>query len=447
MNAPQGSLSTVRSLGNGAFGKVYLVEDENNARFAKKTLDPLPHIVTAVGMPHLIKRFEREIKYQSTFDHPNVVKILLEGLSETPPFFVMELADGTLQQELESDRTLGGNPRKPLFDILAGLEALHERGCVHRDLKPSNVLRFNDGAEPRYAISDFGLVTALQSDSSTLTATSAQGGTPLYAAPELMADFKRATSRSDIYSFGAILHDIFGGGATRIPYTELSIVGALKPIVEKCTKRLPIRRYSVIAELREDLYRALDTQQVDFNSPREREITELLEEGRSLTEHEWDNVFILMDENQRNNVSNGNIFKVITTQHIEQLRAESPELLAALGREFCSFVQNSQGRFDFDYCDVLAGKLETMYMSGDVNLQADVLLALLIMGVGHNRWFVEHKFMRFAGSGMNENLALRFKTEVEVQNINFKNLIAHVERSITVSRTGLHPILQRMLEI
>lgn len=445
MSIPQGKINRIKEIGNGAFGVVYLVKDETGASFAMKTLEPQQHIVKAVGLPHLQKRFEREIKYQSSIDHPNVVRILHEGMKESPPFFVMELADGTLQEEIVADRTLGGNPRKPLFDILAGLETLHERGCVHRDLKPSNVLRFNGGTEPRYAISDFGLITASQSDSSTLTATSAQGGTPLYAAPELIADFKRATASSDVYSFGAILHDIFGGGATRIPYTELTVMGAIKPIVEKCTKRLPIRRYSTIAELRADLYKVLDTAVVDFNSTREKEIIELLAEGRSLTESEWDNVFLLMDENQRNGVTNGNVFKIISIQHVEQLRHESPELLAALGGDFCSFVQNGRGSFDYDYCDVLAGKLEAIYSGGAISLQAGVLLALLVMGVDHNRWFVEHKFIKLAGADMNENLALRFKTELEVQEVNFERLVAHVERSIGVSRARLHPILQDML--
>lgn len=440
-----GKYSQIKELGRGAFGRVFLVKDSSHNKFAMKTLEPMSNIVAAVGMEHLKKRFEREIKYQSLINHLNVVSIVDQDLTCSPPYFVMELANGTLEEELDADRTLGGNPKKPLFDILAGLEALHDIGCVHRDLKPSNVLRFN-GKETRYAISDFGLITAAHSDSTTLTVTSAQGGTPMYAAPELMSDFKRATFSSDIYSFGAILHDIFGGGAKRIPYTELTTPGPIGRIIEKCTKRLPVRRYASIAALRADLFKVLDAGGVTFSSTKEKEVIALLESGKALTEAEWDSVFLVMEENAAVSVSNANIFRALDVAHIKQLTGEAPELLAAMGDDFCSFVKNGRGRFDFDYCDVLAGKLEAFFSGGSVSLQTEVLLALLIMGAEHNRWFVEHKFFRLAGSDMNDNLAARFKTEVEVQEINFERYIAHLERSINESRERLHPILQGILQ-
>lgn len=445
MAIPQGVFNKIKGIGNGAFGKVYQVHDAQNNSYAMKTLEPQQHIADAVGMAHLLKRFEREIKYQSGIDHPNVVRILFEGIQDSPPYFVMELADKTLQDEIEVDRSLDGKPGKALFDILAGLEALHEFGCVHRDLKPSNVLKFEQPGM-RYALSDFGLVSASQSNSTTLTATSAQGGTPMYAAPELMTDFKRATAQSDIYSFGAILHDIFGGGARRIPYTEQTVAGPMKEVVEKCTKKLPIRRYANIAALRADLYNVLDTAIVNFSSPKEKAVIELLEAGRELTEAEWDDVFLLMDEHQHCGESNGNVFKALTIEHIEQLKKESPELLAAMGVDFCTFVKDSGGGFDFGYCDVLAGKLEAMFFGGSISLQAEVLLALLLMGVRHNRWLVEHKFLKLAGHDMNEKLANRFKTELEVQEINFEGLVAHLERSIGRGKTYLHPLLQSVLQ-
>ncbi len=94
----------------------------------------------------------------------------------------MPLADCTLEDELEADNTLGGDPRKALFDILAGLETLHSEGFVHRDLKPSNVLKFVSGSGDYYALSDFGLISGANSDSSTLTGSNAGDGTENYAA-------------------------------------------------------------------------------------------------------------------------------------------------------------------------------------------------------------------------------------------------------------------------
>jgi eukaryotic-like serine/threonine-protein kinase len=77
---------------------------------------------------------------------------------------------------------------------------------------------------------------------STLTTSNMGGGTPLYRAPECAINFKRATIQSDIYSVGAILHDIFAGGAARIPHVELNVPGELSSIVQRCTKQNVRRR-------------------------------------------------------------------------------------------------------------------------------------------------------------------------------------------------------------
>ena len=147
----------------------------------------------------------------------------------TPHGSSWELADCSLADELRADRTLRGDPRRPLFDILAGLEAIYDRGYKHRDLKPTNVLKFVSDGSVRYAISDFGLMSPAFGQTSTLTQSNMGGGTPLYRAPECAINFKRATNLSDIYSIGAILHDIFAG-SRRIPKMHEATVLADIPI-------------------------------------------------------------------------------------------------------------------------------------------------------------------------------------------------------------------------
>ncbi|MEQ9566198.1 MAG: protein kinase, partial [Pseudomonadales bacterium] len=144
--------------GRGGFGIVYSVTDDDGHPYALKRLNPAAFQQQDQAM--LIKRFEREVRYQQQVEHPNVVHVLDANLADDPPWFVMPLADGSLKDDLEVDHTLGGDPKRPLFDILAGLEALHQIGLRHRDLKPANVLKFSqaDGTT-LYAISDFGLTT------------------------------------------------------------------------------------------------------------------------------------------------------------------------------------------------------------------------------------------------------------------------------------------------
>ncbi len=435
--------TAIRELGQGTFGIVELVADENGDEWARKSYkDPkLP----GIDSDQIRRRFDREVRYQSLVQHPNVVEIIDHDLSEDPPFFIMEVAEITLRDELAADRTLGGAPSKALFDILAGLEAIHASGIIHRDLKPANVLKFSDSTqEPFYAISDFGLMTAAESDSSSLTASGIGGGTPYYAAPECASNFKRATTKSDIYSFGAILHDIFAGGAARIPYTELSDPGPVGPIIARCTKKLPQRRYKSVNELRSALYDALNTHVIQFASIEEEAVVELLRNSSELNDDEWDRVFILIDETEEKNESNENIFGAITHDHLSQLNVDAPDLFAHLGRSFCNYVRD--GVFAFDYCDVLAGKVQVFYDLGELDLKALAAVALLVMGTGHNRWSVEHRFVEMAGAEIPEKLAERIRIEFEVQQINLVNLIVRLEGSIDVSRSRFHPIFQEMLQ-
>jgi serine/threonine protein kinase len=438
------SYTRIRELGAGGFSKVYLVSDESGYKFAMKVFDPQQAIVDAVGEDNLKRRFKREVLYQQSIDHPNVVKIISHDLDADPPFFVMELAECTLSDELQQDRTLGGDPKQALYDILTGLEAIHGLGIIHRDLKPQNVLKIRNNGSCRYAVSDFGLVSSSLTQSTTLTQSNATGGTPRYAAPELIRDFKRGTHLSDVYSFGVILFDIFGGGEQRIPYTEInSVAGAIGVIISTCTKKLPKRRYDSIATLRAVLYDALQDETIIFSSPEEERIIELLKTKDELQEAEWDDVFFLIDDNIDQGRTNHNIFKAITYIHLQQLGEESPQLLASLGHDFCEYIIGTG--FDFDYCDVLGNKLQSFFNCGSIELKAESLLALLELGTGHNRWYVERIFIKLAGHYLPDSVASRVAIEVQIRNIDFERLIERLEQSISVSRDDLHPALRALL--
>ena len=436
------SYTEKKEIGQGSFAKVILVTDEEGKEYAKKVFLPHPNLIKNIGKEHLTKRFIREVKYQSSINHRNIVEITDTFLQDTPPYFIMPLAECTLKDEMNEDHTLGENLKVVLFDILAGLEVIHESGFIHRDLKPANILKFNNDGDIKYAISDFGLITSNHSESSTLTGTNAGGGTENYAAPELNGGFKRANFAADIYSFGAILHDIFGQKVTRIPYTELNLSGEIGKIISKCTKRLPIKRYSSVAELREELYSVLNTDKIKFNSSNEEEVVNLLTDKTILNDEEWDKFFIFIDDCMNTKISCDNVYKSITAEHIKSLQ-DSPELFNALGYNFCQYIKD--GTFDFDYCDILAIKAELFYEGNDLGLKADVAIALLELGTSHNRWYVERKYMTMVNKNISDILANRIKLELEIQEVNFKYKMSHIEGSIGVSKDTLHHILLDLL--
>lgn len=426
--------TTIRQIGQGGFGTVEEVESDEGGRFALKTL-VYPMGATKADFK---ARFEREVKYQRAIKHQNVVPILDVNLADDPPWFVMPLAETSLHKELQSDRTLNGDPRKALFDLLAGLEEVHRLGYKHRDLSPGNVLRFQDvEGESFYAISDFGLMSPEAGVTTTLTDTNAGGGTLPYRAPECATDFKRATALADIYSVGAILHDIFGSGA-RIPHAELKANGAIGDVIAKCTKTNPRRRYKNVQELREALYDVLKSD-INFQSDEEKYFVELIQDNTQLSDEQWDDLFAYIDRTSTSRQSVRNILSAIRRDHVEILFDSAPELFHALGMEYADFAERYS--FDFDFCDVVATVAQSFYDNGEIDLKASIAIAILELGVSHNRWFVERKFVGMVSSSISDELAERILIEAEVKGFKLKAKLKSLKGCIRVTEGSLHPLI------
>src|SRR5262249_10311553 len=148
----------------------------------------------------------------------NIVGIQDLGKQEGVAYAVMELLEGeTLRARLDA----GAIPLKQALDYAQqtakGLSAAHEKGIVHRDLKPENLFVSRDG---HLKILDFGLaqrVDAAAPCKETAAPTGAGNsepgtvmGTPGYMSPEQVRGV-HLDHRSDIFSFGAILYELFSG--------------------------------------------------------------------------------------------------------------------------------------------------------------------------------------------------------------------------------------------
>ena len=440
-----GTYTVLNERAHGGFAKVFIVVDKHGKQFAKKVFSPQKNLIAEVGIEELKRRFIREVKYQSRIHHKNVVPIIESNLEVDPPSFIMPLAVCTLKEEMDAGE-IPSSYKKAIFDILAGLEFMHTNGIIHRDLKPANVLKFKNSSDDDfyYAISDFGLLSIQNSDSTTLTGSNVRGGTTFYAAPELLSNFRGATSRADIYSFGAILHDFYGNGAKRIPYSEIKMSGKIGEIVYKCTRSNSMRRYQSVSEIREIIYPIIETSLPDYSSTEEELQVQILENTNELTDQQWDDVFLFL-ENQDKKLSHCyNIFMAISESHISNCYENSPEIFNGLGIFFSIHI--SENSFVFDYCDILAHKAEVFYKKGDISLKAKITLALLKLGVSHNRWYVERKFLSFVNSDIDEILANRIVTEIEVDEIDFSNYIHRLQRSIEIQDLNLHTILRKYLK-
>jgi len=152
-----------------------------------------------------LQRFLNEVKFARQISHPNVCRVYDVGEVDGHHYLSMEYVDG---EDLASLlRTIGRLPKDKAVEIsrqlCVGLAAAHEQGILHRDLKPANVMIDGRG---RAKITDFGLATL----AGTIRADEVGAGTPQYMAPEQRAG-KEVTVRSDLYSLGLVLYELFTG--------------------------------------------------------------------------------------------------------------------------------------------------------------------------------------------------------------------------------------------
>jgi hypothetical protein len=232
----------VALVGKGGMGEVYRAEDLKLGQLV--ALKFLPEAVAHDGAA--LARFHREVRVARQVSHANVCRVFDIGEADGLPFISMEYVDGEDLASLR--RRIGRLPADKAVEIArqlcAGLAAAHESGVLHRDLKPSNVMIDGRG---KARITDFGLA-GLAGD---LRGGEASGGTPAYMAPEQLAGGE-ASVKSDIYSLGLLLYELFTGkrafdAATlaelrrlheqTTPSSPSSLVKEMDPLVERVILR------------------------------------------------------------------------------------------------------------------------------------------------------------------------------------------------------------------
>lgn len=258
--APQARYEILAEAGRGGMGIVYKARDrETGELVALKVLKP--EIAADVT---IIERFKNELKLARKVTHKNVCRIHeFNRATDGTAYISMEYVDGdSLRRVLDR---FGGLPlRKGVQiaqQICAGLGEAHAQGVVHRDLKPENIILDQAG---NVKIMDFGIARSLEAGTNL---TSGIIGTPAYLAPE-QAEGKPVDHRSDIYSLGLILYEMFTGSKTFTGQTpvemalkhvhetpaapreiEPTIPAYIERAILKCLEKNPAKRFQSAGQL------------------------------------------------------------------------------------------------------------------------------------------------------------------------------------------------------
>ncbi|MDQ3981069.1 MAG: Stk1 family PASTA domain-containing Ser/Thr kinase, partial [Actinomycetota bacterium] len=272
-----GRYAVVERVGSGGMAEVYRARDELlgrdvavkvlNARFSQDK--------------SFVERFRREARSAANLNHPNVVSLYDYGSDDGAYYIVMEYIEGKSLGDIvaESGALLPERAAEIASDVAAALERAHASGLVHRDIKPTNIMVTTSG---QTKVTDFGIARALggSTEQTQMTQTGMVIGTAAYLSPE-QAQGNPVDARSDVYSLGCVLHETLTGRPPFTGDTPLSIAykhvredpvspstvnpdvpRELDAITLKALSKNPDNRYASAHEMREDLQRFLNGQQV-----------------------------------------------------------------------------------------------------------------------------------------------------------------------------------------
>ncbi len=208
-------------LAETSFARIYRIT-KGGKDFLLKT----PKDGNVVFLDMIRKEYQLSLQLQ----HPYIASVY-EYAEDTPggPGILMEYSDARSLREFISEKPSIKLRMKVLDQLLDAVSYIHECGIVHNNLDPKDILVTKKGNNVK--IIDFGL------SAEDVVALGKSGRLDMgYVSPELAANSRKLDRRSDIYSLGKIIDDLFGGKFGKI--------------VDKCTRKKAGKRFENVDQLK-----------------------------------------------------------------------------------------------------------------------------------------------------------------------------------------------------
>ena len=382
-------------------GEVYRVLDlEQDQECALKILNEM------MDEQAVRRRFHREFQVLSRFQHPRLVRTYTWGFAEDRPYFTMDYLPGKTLEKIIADPALLGQFRASHFfalmqQLVEGLAYIHAQGAVHRDLKPSNIMVLETEEGIEITILDLGLAKFKHLHSASITQTGATIGTAEYMSPEqgkgLWVDH-----RSDLYSLGVILYEIFTGAP---PFSGQNPVSVIMKHIRESPPPIDKVNIAVPEQMKQIVLRLLAKERVD----RYQSAEELVQALKNVAPSE----LVLLEDEQRDMP-----MKIMRPQFVGR-ESEMKTFLTMLK-------------------DVQAGKQRVVLISGEP-------------GVGKSRLIEEllgdaliHDFLCLKGAGQEEGGQIYGALNDAFRQVKTTDLMARLPDSV---ETDKFSVMERWLQL
>lgn len=260
----------IEEIGKGGMGRVYKAEDLKLARTVAIKELVIGDLLEEDLKKEIVARFKREAQSAAALNHPNIVTIFDVIEEDNRHYISMEYACGKTLKNLSDENyqyTLN-ELLDVLIQIASGMEHAHSKGIIHRDIKPDNIKIIEDNT---IKIMDFG-IASMENKKDGLTKRGALIGTLGYISPEQLYNSNLVDNRSDIFSFGVMLYEMF---TKKLPFDgenigeiimnimtanplppskyNINIHPILEKMIMKCLDKDPEKRYNKFKEISSEL--------------------------------------------------------------------------------------------------------------------------------------------------------------------------------------------------